>query len=49
MARRLFLYTGCKHNRGPVIANSKYLYRPSRCKDTGYKYNRGLAVSSKYL
>ena len=49
MARRLLLYTGCEYNKRPIITDSKYLYRPSRCKDTGYKYNRGPTTGSKYL
>ena len=50
MARRLLFYAGCEHNRGPVITGSKYLYRPSRYRDTSSKYNRGpIVTSGEYL
>ena len=49
MAKRLLLYAGCKYNRRPIITSNEYPCRPSRYKDTGYKYNKGPATSSKYL
>ena len=36
------LYTSYKHNKGPIIINSKYLYRPS-------KYKKPTIISSRYL
>ena len=49
MARRLFFHASCEYNKRPIITSNKYPYRPSGCKDTNYKYNRGPATGSEYL